>query len=83
MPKNSSTAVLRRWQALDRHLRDGNLLVRYFAEQWGVSEKTIRRDLDAFRQLGQRTMKGYEQEIAEWWWRYERGVEPLFTSNLR
>jgi hypothetical protein len=82
MPKNSSTEVLRRWRDLDASLRYGGILIPSFARRWHVSTKTIRRDLDAFRALGQRIKGTHDREISEYYWSYEPGVVPLFTCNL-
>jgi hypothetical protein len=61
-----------------------------FARWQGVSVRTVHRDLDAFRQLGQRVVcqhpfaaggVGHELGAHEYIWRYEPGVEPLFLRN--
>jgi hypothetical protein len=54
MPKNPSTEILRRWQALDYLLSMRSLEISTFAKRCGVSIKTVRRDLRAFRELGQK-----------------------------
>lgn len=70
--------------------------VSYFAKRWKVSTKTVRRDLEAFRKLGQRmsssqpgrpTAEELEDPDHGGWvwrgyaWRYKPGVDPLFTAN--
>jgi hypothetical protein len=55
MPKNSGLEMLRRWQALDAELAGKfGLNVPDFAQRWNVCEKTVRCDLELFRQLGQK-----------------------------
>lgn len=83
MPNNSFTDVLRRWRALDERLSTGGLTVSSFAREWKVSVKTIRRDLDAFREIGQQIGKRLEREMNEWWYHYKVDVEPLFADTLR
>jgi hypothetical protein len=88
MPKNSSVEVLRRWRSLDRALCGGPYGFEYgvevsrFARQCRVSVKTVRRDLDAFRALGQEVrhlaMPGNEHYHC-----YAPGTRPLFACNLR
>lgn len=82
MPLNSSLDMLRRWQALDRALSRELLIVRVFAKKWKTSERTIRRDLDTFKRLGQRIIRRYEWEMSEHYYQYESGVRCLFTCNL-
>jgi hypothetical protein len=70
---------------MDAHLMNG-LSVPLFARQWKVSTRTVHRDLDAFRQLGQRMKLVYTGretggEVREYVWTYEEGVEPLFVCN--
>lgn len=80
MPKNSSLDVLRRWREMDEHLARGRLFVASFARRWKVSPKTVRRDLAAFQEIGQRMAKGFEQELSEFYWAHESGVKRLFTK---
>jgi hypothetical protein len=86
----SALSVLKRWQAMDAELLPGRwgLHVERFARRWQVSTKTVRRDLAAFRELGQRMHLVYtgqetEGEVREYVWRYGKGVKPLFVRNLR
>ena len=72
MPKNSNVEVLRRWRDMDAWLagrlvgkaggrtRRG-LSLRYFARKWGVSARTVVRDLIAFQSLGQELWKQWER----------------------
>jgi hypothetical protein len=48
-----------------------------------VSVKTVRRDLAAFRALGQRVVLWGRDEEGRTVWGYEPGVECLFVKNLR
>lgn len=82
MPKNSSTLILKRWREMDRLLCHYQLDVLTFANEWSVSTKTVRRDLAAFRELGQKLRKSHDDETNEWYWSYEKGTTPLFSSNL-
>lgn len=69
---------------MDRALSRNGLKLRPFAEQWGVNVKTVRRDIEAFRALGQRIELGYGHERGRVLdtWRYRSGVDPLFAANL-
>jgi hypothetical protein len=62
MPKNCSTAILERWMAMDWKLirgRDGlGLNIKAFAEEWSVNVSTVKRDLEAFKAMGQ-TLESY------------------------
>lgn len=57
------------------------LHVEAFARQWKVSTKTVYRDLEAFKELGQEMLceKG---EDGRYVWAYAAEVEPLFVKNL-
>ena len=76
---------MKRWVALDRELLsvDG-MDITEFAARWRVDRKTIRRDLNAFAELGQTA--NFKKENA--WdgrsrqWRYDGHVEFLFACNL-
>jgi hypothetical protein len=82
MPKNPATEILKRWRAMDKALGDlEGLHIPSFARQWRVSTKTVRRDLAAFRALGQR-VACERDEVGRTVWNYEPGVERLFVSNL-
>lgn len=50
---NKTTKMLKRWLKLDEALSRGWMSLKDFAKRNGVSEKTVRRDIDAFRRLGQ------------------------------
>lgn len=82
MPKNSTLDNVKRLIALDAALVS-SVYVPAFAKEWGVSTKTIRRDLAMLRQLGERMIhKRFEGgEVLDMYWRYERGVKPLFACN--
>jgi hypothetical protein len=81
MPKNSLVEILRRWQAMDAALfsYDGLNIAR-FARRWKVNIKTVRRDLEAFREVGQRTVCERD-EPGRYCWHYEGGVSPLFNPD--
>lgn len=79
MPKNSTADILRRWRAMDLLLWKGQLVVPTFAKKYGVSLKTVRRDLDGFEELGQKIREQVDPEGGRAWiWVYEEGTEPLF-----
>ena len=82
---SATTAILRRWVAMDAALSKLGLELRPFAKQWDVSEKTIRRDLEAFRELGQDMTCDCEspsRRHGQYMWFYALGVDPLFTCNM-
>jgi hypothetical protein len=85
---NSTASVLKRWREMDAALcpASGWMNVRRFAEAHGVSTRTVRRDLKAFQQLGQRMECVHpgpgSEEVRDYVWRYLPGVPPLFTVNL-
>lgn len=88
MPKNSSIDVLKRWMALDglltgRGEHTARLKAGPFAKKWGVSEKTVRRDLLAFKEMGQEIRQcQFEGDRAPRWY-YPNGVQPLFSKNAK
>lgn len=82
MPKNSSVTILKRWLEMDALLGNYGLSVSSFARRWNVSEKTIRRDIAAFRAIGQRIVcRRADDEVDIYRHFYERGVKPLFYDN--
>ncbi len=82
MPKNPAVEILRRWHAMDRALMSpsSGLNLARFADQWGVSVKTVRRDLEAFRELGQQ-MTCERDEGGRYCWFYEGGLARLFNPE--
>lgn len=76
MLKNPTTTILRRWREMDSLLADprGGLDVPAFTAEWGVSERTVARDLEAFRELGQRMGRNGDGVLS-----YSARVERLFT----
>src|SRR4051812_9630530 len=52
MPKHSTATILKRWREMDKLLLGVGLHIPAFAKLWAVSEKTVRRDLKAFGELG-------------------------------
>jgi hypothetical protein len=79
MAKQSAAKVLERWLALDAALAGGGLHVPTFAREWGVSTRTVRRDLAAFRALGQEP-RGRKARGGKYWW-YAR--PPLLARTHR
>jgi hypothetical protein len=75
--------VLSRWLELDRRLASSVVNIRRFAEEQGVDERTVQRDLDMFRALGHRTevvvvdLDG----VREWLHRWPEGASPVFTRH--
>ena len=74
MPVNRTQSQYARLMELDRKIRQGgypNCLT--FSEVWGVSQKTVQRDIDFLRdQLGapivyDRERKGFFYENSSWW----------------
>jgi hypothetical protein len=92
MPKNPSLDVVRRWRALDASLAYGSVFKKRFASAWGCSEKTIQRDIDGLRKLGQQ-IKSYPhieeapspgwgiRASKEYYYCYARDQQPLFACN--
>src|SRR4051794_21355648 len=83
MPKNSSIDILKRWQAMDAALAGHEwFTVRRFAKKWGVSDRTVFRDLDAFRAMGQAIKcippASGSELLYDYRQRYEPGVRCLF-----
>jgi hypothetical protein len=81
---SATTTILRRWMAMDRGLSTLGLELGVFAKQFDVSEKTVRRDLEAFRELGKEMMCDCDRpgrRYGQYTWFYASGVDPLFTCN--
>jgi hypothetical protein len=86
--KNKAPAILRRWISLDHALHNRSLNIRFFAKRTHVTEKTIRRDIKAFKWLGKKYGRDvyFYREGAEYVWGYAYGTGrplPLFTENIR
>src|SRR4051812_23985127 len=84
MPKKGRNAtILARWVALDWYLSwRGGGGGKDFARRWKVTRRTVRRDLETFREMG--------QEIDPSWgpdkdrtYRYVFGTKPLFVQNIK
>ncbi len=85
--------TLKRWRALDWCLEHNGLHVPTFARDFGVSQRTVYRDLDLFRALGKRIesfrepsrLYGVTQLTRDvvTLWGYTLRVRPLFLSSLR
>ena len=57
------------------------LHIKSFAKRWKVSTRTVHRDLDSFREMGQRLE--CERDLDGFYrWQYEPGTEFLFTKNV-
>lgn len=73
--------------AMDLALSWGfGLYIDNFAKDWGISEKTVRRDLDVFRELGQRIEMRLNKAasadgIVLHYWVYARDAPPLFIAS--
>jgi hypothetical protein len=81
---NSTLNVLKRWVAMDAALNERGLNVPRFARKWKVSTRTVRRDLKAFKQLGQgmRCVHPRSEEVRDYLWKYEVETDPLFVCNV-
>lgn len=87
-----SLQQLRRWIDLDRelYLRGNGLHVDSFAEKWNVATRTVHRDLDTFRELGQviwseaaKEFSGHDsggKKIYRHWYHFH--TDQLFVCNL-
>jgi hypothetical protein len=82
MAKNSNIEILRRCQEMDRILSLGGSSRGEFAQSGKITEKTVDRNLEAFRQLGQKIDKHWDWETG-FSFRYAKGVRPIFTENLQ
>jgi hypothetical protein len=83
MPKNKSTEILERWQRLDYQLSRRRLEIPAFAKQRKVSSKTVYRDLEAFKELGQDIFIADQEHVEGCLvinrWGYRRDCQRLFT----
>jgi hypothetical protein len=68
--------------ALDRGLSRGGVRLEDFAKRWKVDEKTVRRDLKMFRQLGYIPVSQRLEEGTYSWFYYSED-RPIFTANDR
>jgi hypothetical protein len=90
--------TLKRWRAMDYCLAQGGLHVPDFAARWGVSQRTVHRDLAVFRAAGKRIEHFREPSLCckqggrrvvqprrqvLTLWGYADRVRPLFVSSLR
>jgi hypothetical protein len=85
MPKNSSVTILKRWRAMDMTLNyrgAGGLNLAAFAKHHKVTVKTVRRDLEAFKALGQDMVQTDPIDGVRYW-QYALGTNPLFLSTWR
>ncbi len=72
--------ILERFIALDFALSHDGVHTESFAKEWKVHVRTIRRDLDALRKLGQSTES---RQLEDGTYRHTyQGSRPLFTANL-
>lgn len=77
---------LKLWMKMDAQLRrppvGWGLNVPRFAKKCKVAERTVYRWLELFKEMGQRMSCVYsDPETREYVWRYDKGIEPLFTRN--
>jgi transcriptional regulator of acetoin/glycerol metabolism len=70
--------ILGRLLSHDSQLAGDGLHVFTAAKQHGVSDKTIRRDLDLLARFGRHAVC---TDRPDYLWRYKPGVRPLFTDN--
>lgn len=95
MPKNRSVEILKRWMDLDLLLAHGDatgegVILSKFAKDHGVSKKTVRRDIEAFAELGYQaacmvTDGGEDHHgnpVDVYRWAYLRGVDPMFANTV-
>jgi predicted DNA-binding transcriptional regulator YafY len=86
LPKGLPKEInLGRWLDMDQRLAAGYLHIRRFAEEHGVDERTIQRDLATVRKLGHKTewfVIELDGKIREWAHRYAKGVQPMFTRHV-
>jgi hypothetical protein len=78
-------STLKRWIALDRELLSADGMdIQEFAARWRVDRKTIRRDLNAFAELGQTASHKNDDpwDRRRQQWRYDAHVKCLFACNL-
>ena len=70
-----------------RENEDG-FLIEEFAEDWDVTVKTVRRDLDAFAELGmkieyERVVPFGDPHLAGYYWRYcDDQKRPMFCRTI-
>jgi hypothetical protein len=83
--KQSSAVILGRWLDLDHELGNGQgVHVPTFAEEHGVSERTVRRDIAVFKAIGQDATCGWVRGPgAHVRWTYREGIAPLFYVNAQ
>jgi len=73
---------LRRYRSMDRLLASqSGLKISVFAKHFGVSEKTIRRDLKAFAELKYEARAKEHEGEREYIWKYKRGTQPMFRHE--
>lgn len=80
---NAAIDILKRWMAIDKALGslDG-LHISSFAKQWELSERTIRRDLEAFQNLEDvELVHGLDDDGQRHVWHYA-GFGWMFTCNV-
>ena len=74
--------MLKRWRAMDKALGDvDGLHIDSFARRYKVTTRTVKRDIAAFRSLGQ-SMEFERDEDRRYRWHYAEDVEWLFLANL-
>jgi hypothetical protein len=82
--RGSGEKLLKRWKLLDAWLaglRETHLNIPAFARQHGCTDKTIRRDLHTFYQVGHVAVR-YRKDKRTFW-RYKIPNDYLFASNLK
>ena len=84
MPKNEGQGtmlkVLKRLRALDAQLANMGVRLSAFARQQGVTQRTVRRDLETLEAMGFKAHadKHSEENVV---WRYQPYVRGLFSDS--
>lgn len=86
---STTTKILKRWIALDRELSSAfGVNLPTFAKKRRTTEKTVRRDLAAFREMRQKMychrIEGQGARARSiYLWKYYDETVPLFSANSR
>lgn len=82
MPKNSTATILSRWREMDLLLTTWELVIPRFARRHRVSPKTIRRDIEGFREMDQVIGRSDHKDVRRnaFVWGYTSGTTPLFRQ---
>jgi NADH/NAD ratio-sensing transcriptional regulator Rex len=73
------TKILKRWRALDRELMSiTGMNLKSFARKQGVTTRTVRRDIEVFREVGQLIVSN-PADSREHLFEYDQGADRLFN----